>query len=93
MGLLPLLTIDRRWVARLKQVVLVLAAIEWIGVMSDVAREKAMEGRNPAKSIFILGGTALFTLVAAGLYQTQRLRQRYSNAPIPVPTSTPPSDK
>jgi hypothetical protein len=91
-GLLPLLMIDRRWVARLMQVVLVVAAIEWIGVMNDVAREKAMEGRSPAKSIFILGGTALFTLVAAGLYQTPRLRQRYSNTPIPVPTSTPPSD-
>jgi hypothetical protein len=81
-GLLPLLMIDRRWVARLMQVVLLIAAVEWIGVLKDVTREKVMEGRSPVKSVFILGGTAAFTLLAAGLYQTPRLRRRYSNLPL-----------
>jgi hypothetical protein len=82
-GLLPLLVIDRRWVARLMQIVLIIATIEWLGVLSDVTREKTMEGRSPVKSLFIHGGTAVFTLAAAGLYQTPRLRKRYSNAPLP----------
>jgi hypothetical protein len=90
-GLLPLLMIDRRWVARLMQLVLIIAAIEWIGVLNDVTRDKAMEGRSPVKSVFILGGTALFTLAAAGLYHTPRLRHRYSHSPIAAPL--PPSDE
>lgn len=81
-GLLGLLMIDRRWVARTMQVILLIAAVEWIGVMNDVVKERTMEGRSPVKSIFILGGTAAFTLFAAALYQTPRLKQRYTNAPI-----------
>ncbi len=77
-GFLPLLLIDRRWVARTMQAVLVIAAIEWIGVMNDVVKERTMEGRSPVKSIVILGGTAMFTLVAAALYQTPPLKRRFS---------------
>jgi hypothetical protein len=76
-GFLPLLVIDRRWVARTMQVVLVIAAIEWIGVLNDVTKEREMEGRSPVKSVFILGGTAAFTLFAAALYQTPRLKRRF----------------
>jgi hypothetical protein len=88
-GLLFLLMIDRRWAARTMQVVLVIAAVEWIGVLNDVVKEREMEGRSPVKSVFILGGTAAFTLFAAALYQTPRLKRRFSNDPIP--TATPPS--
>lgn len=85
-GLLPLLFVPRRWVARTMQVILVLMAIEWVSVLYDVASERAMEGRDSKKSGFILGGTALFTLAAAGLYQTPRLRRRYApGAPQALP--------
>jgi|APMI01.1.fsa_nt_gi hypothetical protein len=83
-GLLFLLMIDRRWAARTMQVVLVIAAVEWIGVLNDVVKEREMEGRSPVKSVFILGGTAAFTLLAAALYQTPRLKRRFSNEPIPI---------
>lgn len=78
-GFLPLLLIKERWVARTMQVVLVIAAIEWIGVLNDVTKEREMEGRSPVKSVFILGGTSAFTLLAAALYQTPRLKRRYAS--------------
>ncbi len=86
--LLPLLVIDRRWVARLMQVVLCIAALEWFGVMSDVVKQRAMEGRSGTRSAIILGGTALFTLAAAGLYQTPRLKRRYRKGETVVAAET-----
>ncbi len=76
--LIPLLLIERRWVARVMQVVLLVAAVEWVSVLRDVATERAMDGRDSRKSGIILGATALFTLGAAVLYQTPRLRRRYA---------------
>ena len=84
-ALLPLLFIGRRWVARLMQIVLVIAAIEWVTVLNDIITERVMEGQPYQKSVFILGGTALFTLCAAGLFQTPRLRQRYGKPPVAAP--------
>ncbi len=78
---LALLFFPRRWVARTMQVLLVFATIEWVTVLYDVASERAMDGRDSRKSGIILGGTAAFTLAAAALYQTPRLKRRYSNAP------------
>lgn len=77
-ALLPLLLVERRWVARVMQVVLLIAALEWVTVLKDIATERAMDGRDSRKSGIILGGTALFTLGAAVLYQTPRLRRRYA---------------
>lgn len=75
--LLSLLLLEMRWVARLMQVVLVLAAFEWILVLRGVIQERVVDGRPYRKSVFILGGTAVFTLLAAGLYQTPRLKAHY----------------
>lgn len=75
--MIGLLFVKRRWAARTLQVILCIAAFEWGGVLYDVARERAMEGRDARKSGIILGGTGLFTLLAAGLYQLPRLRRRY----------------
>ena len=75
---LGLLIIPRRWVARTMQIVLCVAALEWTTVLYDVAQQRAMDGRDSRKSGFILGGTAAFTLLAAALYQTPRLRRRYA---------------
>ena len=76
-ALLPLLLIKRRWVARMMQVVLCISAVEWVTVLNDIVKERVMEGFDYRKSVFILGGTALFTFAAALLYQTPRLRRRY----------------
>lgn len=80
-ALLPLLLIKRRWVARLMQVVLCVAALEWVTVLNDIVKERLMEGQDYQKSVFILGGTALFTLIAAVLYQTPRLKRHYNSEP------------
>jgi hypothetical protein len=84
-AVLPLLFIGRRWVARLMQVVLVIAAVEWVTVLNDIIKERVMEGQPYQKSVFILGGTALFTLFAAVLYQTPQLRRRYGAATTTAP--------
>jgi hypothetical protein len=77
-ALLGLVLVRRRWAARVLQVVLCVAALEWGSVLYDVARERAADGRDARRTGRILGGTALFTLFAAGLYQTPRLRRRFS---------------
>ncbi len=73
-----LLFIPRRWVARTMQIVLCFAVLEWTTVLYDVAQQRAMDGRDSRTSGFILGGTAAFTMLAAALYQTPRLRRRYA---------------
>ena len=88
--LCSLLLIDKRWVARLVQVALVLAAFEWVLVLRGVIQERVVDGRPYRKSVFILGGTAVFTLLAAGLYQTPRLKRRYS--PAGLRAATPEDD-
>lgn len=90
-ALLALLLIPRRWVARTMQLVLLVAALEWVTVLYDVAQERAMDGRDARKSGIILGGTALFTLAAAALYQTPRLRKRYASPATPTPATGSPS--
>lgn len=86
---LALLFFPKRWVARTMQVILVLAAIEWVTVLYDVASERAMDGRDSRKSGIILGGTAAFTLAAALLYQTPRLKKRYARDAGPTTPATP----
>lgn len=88
---LALLLFPKRWVARTMQVILVLAAIEWVTVLYDVASERAMDGRDSRKSGFILGGTAAFTLAAAALYQTPRLKRRYASSTTIDPTRIDPT--
>jgi hypothetical protein len=83
------LLIDQRWVARVMQVVLVFAAFEWVLVLRSVIQERVVDGRPYRKSVFILGGTAAFTLLAAGLYQTPRLRRRYGSAGLLAAEPTP----
>ncbi len=89
-AMLGMLFIRRRWVARVMQVALCIAALEWGTVLYDVARERAADGRDSRKSGVILGGTALFTLLAAGLYQTPRLRRRYATPLTVASPSTKP---
>ena len=86
--MLGLLLIPRRWVSRTMQVVLCLAVLEWTTVLYDVAQQRAMDGRDARKSGVILGGTAAFTLLAAALYQTPRLRRRYATREAITTTAT-----
>jgi hypothetical protein len=77
LALLPLLLIDRKWVARMMEVVLALAALEWVLILVDVIGQRNIENRDFSKTAIILGATALFSLVSALLYETPRLRRRY----------------
>lgn len=75
---IPLLTVRRPWSARLVQGVLALGALEWVRALLQLARLRAELGVPYARMVVILGVVALVTAVAALLFETRRLRQRFS---------------
>ncbi len=92
--LLPFLLLVRRpWAARLYQAVLSLGALLWLGLALGMARDRRAQGLPSARLLVILLGVALFTAVAAGLFELPSLRRRYGlrtgdffrSAPAPRP--------
>ena len=80
--LLPfLLFLRRSWVARGAQVVLVLAALEWIRTGWLIAQDRIAMEQDWSRMAIILGAVVLWNLGAALLFQTPRLRRRYGAAP------------
>jgi len=76
-----LLLVRRRAVMRLMQLLLALAAVDLALAGYDIVRMRMAEG-NPdvIPPGIIMGATAGSCLVAAGLYQTRRLKARYPAA-------------
>jgi len=76
--LLPFLLLVRRgWAARLVQVVLLLGALLWAQSGYVLAHQRMSVGEPWGRLAIIVGGVALFTLVAAVLFETRPLRRRY----------------
>lgn len=71
------LIVPRRWVARLAQAVLVLASVVWALTAYGIAQQRMAEQRDWKRSAVILLSVGAFSLLAAGLFQTRRLRARY----------------
>ena len=63
--------------ARLVQVGLVLAAVEWVRSLVDLASARAAVGEPWIRLAAILGAVALFALASAGAFFTRTLRERY----------------
>lgn len=72
-----LLLIRRPWAARLYQAVLVFGALLWARTAMVLAAGRRAEGQPSARLLVILLGVALFTAVAAALFETPALRRRY----------------
>ncbi len=77
-----LLLVPRRWVARLAQVVLILAAGVWILTSYGIAQQRMAQGREWKRSAVILLSVGAFSVVGAALFQTRRLLVRYRR-PMP----------
>lgn len=78
LALIPLLLLRRWWVPRLVQIVLVLAAAEWVRTLLALRDVRIAFGEPYARMVLILGVAAAFTALSALVFQTPRLRRRYT---------------
>lgn len=76
-ALIALLFVRQPWVARLLQVALALAAIQWAHTMYDLAQLRIAFGESPTRLVIILGTVAAVALCSALLFQTKTLRGIY----------------
>jgi hypothetical protein len=72
-----LLAVPRPWAARIAQVALALAAVRWLWLAWMLAEMRAAAGVPYLRMTIILGTVALFTLLAALVFQGARLRRYY----------------
>jgi hypothetical protein len=72
-----LLLVRRAWAARLMQLALLLGAVEWMRTGFHLAEARRTFGEPYARLVIILGAVALFTALAALLFQSRRLKVRF----------------
>lgn len=77
LGLCFLLLVRRPWVARTMQIVLVVAAAEWVRTLWGFAAVRRAQGLPWTRMALILGAVALFTLLSALVFRSRGLRDRY----------------
>lgn len=75
--LLLLLAVPRPWAAWIAQIALVLAALRWLWLTWVLASMRAAAGVPYGRMALILGAVALFTLLAALVFRSTRLRRYY----------------
>jgi hypothetical protein len=69
-----LLAVRRPWAARVLQLVLALAVVEWVLTAARLAQLRAQHDQPYLRLILILGGVAGLTALAAALLQHRQLR-------------------
>ena len=72
-----LLFIKRRWVAKVFQVLLLLAAMEWILTTLRIVHIRQMQEEAWIRLVIILGSVALFTALSALVFESKKLKQRF----------------
>jgi hypothetical protein len=75
--LIPVLGLRRPWVPRMFQGVLVLGALEWVRTLLALKSARIAMEQPYGRMVAILGGVALFTLLAATLFEAPRVRRWY----------------
>lgn len=86
---LVLLLIPRRWSALLLQILLLLAAAEWLRSMVAFIEVRQMLNLPWTRLACILGGVFLWNILAALLFETPPLRRRYQNVRYTSTNSMP----
>ena len=76
-GLVALLAVPRSWAARLLQVVLLLAAAEWVRTLIVLARFRLDNGLPVTRMVIILAVVAILTAASALVFRTRRARARF----------------
>ena len=77
--LIALLFVRRPWVARIVQVALVLAAIEWVRTLYLLAAMRAATGESATRMVIILASVATVTLLSALLFESKALKRIYGH--------------
>lgn len=75
LALCPLLAAPWRWAIKLIQVILILAAVEWIFTALDLIQQRTEEGADWHRGAAILLVVSLFNLVAVALLQKHSIRK------------------
>jgi len=75
--MLPLLFLAKGWVARLWQVVLMLASLEWVRTAVFSAAERQDAGEPWVRMVVILGAVAVFTFASALAFEMRPLDEIY----------------
>ena len=78
LSLLMLLPVPRRWVARVFQLVLLVAAAEWVRTLLELRELRSALGQPYGRMTVILLAVALLTAASALVFETPRLRRRYA---------------
>lgn len=73
-----LLFFTRAWTLRVLQVLLFLAAIEWIRTLVYLVQIRLDMGQPWVRLAIIIGGVALFTAVSTLVFRHKDIRKKYS---------------
>ncbi len=76
--LLGLLSVPKRWVMRVVQVVLVAGGLEWVRMILVYMNQRQATGEPWLRMAIILGVVAAITAGSAALFETKTLRRRYA---------------
>ncbi len=76
------LLIPRRAAALTVQVLLLLAALEWVRALAALIEMRQARGEDWLRAAFIIGGVTLFTLLSMLVFHTRRLRRYYRATPM-----------
>ncbi|MGE5412959.1 MAG: hypothetical protein ACM3NW_02200 [Syntrophomonadaceae bacterium] len=78
LALLALLAIPRPWAARVAQAALLLGGAEWMRTFVQLVAERREANAPYTRLAVILGAVAALTAASALVFESRRLRERYS---------------
>lgn len=75
---LPMLLMVRKWwVVRVIQVMLLLAAVEWLFTTLNIVEQRQADGRPWLRAGIIVGTVVVWTLASGLVFAHPRLKKRY----------------
>ena len=77
LALLGLLSVRRRWAARVIQAALMLGAVEWVRTAVELAAWRSQAGQPALRLVVILGTVALLTALSGLVFRLARVRSWY----------------
>jgi len=78
--LIGLLALRWPWAARVVQVVLIIATVEWVRTTVGLAQLRLRHGEPYLRLVLILGAVTLYTALAAAAFQHPALRSYFRRA-------------
>jgi len=73
-----LLFVKKPWIPKLFQITLVLGALEWLRSLYFYIQAYEENGQSWTKLLMIIGGVTLFTALSALVFNSKKLRKKYS---------------